>query len=109
MSSPPAGRSESSVEVVAWAGLVVSWLLVLLVIKFVFLVLRVLKQARRLAEMSRHAAVGLEDNLSDDEAFAALEALAAQLADAVRRLPRGADAAPPRARSVSPGLGGRTP
>ncbi len=109
MSSPPAGRSESSVEVVAWAGLVVSWLLVLLVIKFVFLVLRVLKQARRLAEMSRQAAVGLDDNLSDDEAFAALEVLAAQLPDAVRGGPRGAAAARPRTSSLSPGLGGRTP
>jgi hypothetical protein len=72
------------VDVIAWTGLVVSWLLLLLVMKFVFLVLRVLKQTRRLAEMSRDAAVRLEHNLSDDEAFAALEALAAQLPDAVR-------------------------
>ncbi len=95
-------------EVLAWAGLVVSWLLVLLVMKFVFLVLRVLKQTRRLAEMSRDAAVRLADNLSDDEAFAALEALAAQLPEAVRGLPRDAAAARPRVSSLSPGLGGRT-
>lgn len=93
-------------EVVAWVGLVVSWLLLLFVMKFVFLLLRVLKQTRRLAEMSLGAAVRLADNLSGDE-FADLEHLATQLPDAVRGLPRGAAAAPPSVSSVSPGLGGR--
>ncbi|PLS75340.1 MAG: hypothetical protein CYG61_07945 [Actinobacteria bacterium] len=94
-------------EVLAWVGLVVSWLLVVLVVKFVFLVLRVVKQTRRLAEMSRDAAVHLAENVSDIDAFAQLELVAGQLADAVRGLPRGAAAARPRVSSVSPGLGGR--
>ncbi|MDP9420508.1 MAG: hypothetical protein M3P53_10240 [Actinomycetota bacterium] len=93
-------------EVFAWVGLLVSWLLLLLVMKFVFLVLRVLKQVRRLAQMSRDAAVHLADNLSDD-AFAELELLAAQLPEAVRQLPRSAAAARPSTSSVSPGIGGR--
>jgi biopolymer transport protein ExbB/TolQ len=95
------------VEVLAWVGLVVSWILLVLVVKFVFLVLRLLKQTRRLGQMSRDAAVRLAENLSDDEAFAELEVLAAQLADAVRRLPPGATAAPTNSSSVSPGIGGR--
>ncbi len=90
-----------------WIGLVACWLLVVLVLKFVFLVLRVLKHTRRLAQMSRDAAVGLADNLSDDEAFAELELLAAQLPEAVRGLPRGAAAVRPGVSSVSPGIGGR--
>lgn len=93
-------------DVIAWTGLVVSWLMVLLVMKFLSLFLRVLKQTRRLAEMSQDAAVALRDNLSDAEAFAALEALAAHLPEAVRGLPKGA-AARPRVSSLSPGLGGR--
>ncbi len=96
-------------DVLVWVGLVVSWLLAVLVIKFVFLVLRVLKQARRLAEMSRDAAVGLAENVSSDESFAQLEVLAAQLPQALRGLPRGAAAARPPASSVSPGIEGRCP
>jgi ATP-dependent Zn protease len=95
------------VQVVAWVGLVVSWLLLLLFVKFVFLVLRLLKQTRRLAQMSRDAAVRLADNLSDDEALAELELLAARLPDAVHGLPRGGAVARPGVSSVSPGLGGR--
>ena len=94
-------------EVLAWVGLVVSWLLLVLVVKAVFIVLRVLKQARRLAEMVRDAAVSLAANVSDDEAFAELELLAGQLGEAVRGLPPGASGARPRVSSVSPGLGGR--
>ncbi len=94
-------------DVLAWVGLAVCWLLVLLVIKFVFLALRVLKQTRRLAEMTRDAAVGLAGNLSDHGAFAELEVLAAQLPEAVRGLPRGVVAAPPRRSSLSPGIRGR--
>ncbi len=96
-------------EVLAWVGIVGSWLLLLLVMKLVFLVLRVLKQTRRLAEMSRDAVVHLAENLSDDGAFAELERLAAQLPDAVRGLPRRAADTRPGVSSVSPGLGGRRP
>ncbi len=93
-------------EVLAWVGLVVSWLLLVLVVKAVFIVLRVLKQARRLAEMVRDAAVSLAANVSDDKAFAELELLAGQLGPAVRGLPRGASDVSPKISSVSPGLGG---
>ena len=93
-------------DVLAWVGLVVSWLLLVLVVKTVFIVLRVLKQARRLAEMVRDAAVSLAANVSDDEAFAQLELLAGQLRPAVRGLPGGARDVSPRISSVSPGLGG---
>ena len=96
-------------DVLVWVGLVVSWLLLLLVIKFVFLVLRVLKQARRLAEMSRDAAVGLAQNVSSEESFAELELLAAQLPRAVQGLPRGAAAGRPPASSVSPGIEDQLP
>ncbi len=96
-------------DVVAWVGLVVSWLLLLLVVKFVFVVLRVLKQARRLAEMSRDAAVALAGNVSDEDSFAELERLAEQLPGAVRGLPRRGAAAQPRVSSISPGIGGRVP
>lgn len=96
-------------DVIAWGGLVVSWVLLLLVVKFVFLVLRVLKQTRRLAEMTRDSAVHLSHNVSDDDAFAELEILAAQLPEAVRGLPRGAAAVRPRRSSLSPGIGGRFP
>lgn len=95
-------------DVLVWTGLVVSWLLLVLLIKFVFLVLRVFKQARRLAEMSRDAAVGLARNVSSEESFAQLELRAAQLPQAVRGLPPGAAARPP-ASSVSPGIEGRCP
>ncbi|MBW3557829.1 MAG: hypothetical protein KY454_12930 [Actinobacteria bacterium] len=94
-------------DVIAWIGLAVSWLLVLLLVKFVFIVLRVLKQTRRLAQMSRDAAEGLADNLSNDTVFTELELLAAQLPEAVAGIPRGAAAARPNVSSVSPGLGGR--
>ncbi len=94
-------------EVLAWVGLVVSWMLLVLVVKFVFLVLRVLKQTRRLGQMSRDAAVRLADNLSDDEVFSELDVLATRLADAVRGLPPGAAGAPTSSSSVSPGIGGR--
>ncbi len=96
-------------DVLVWVGLVVSWLLLLLVIKFVFLVLRVLKQARRLAEMSRDAAVGLAQNVSSEESFAELELLAAQLPRAVQGLPRRGAAGRPPASSVSPGIEDRLP
>ncbi|MBW3555761.1 MAG: hypothetical protein KY454_02365 [Actinobacteria bacterium] len=96
-------------DVLAWVALVVSWLQVVLVVKFVFIVLRVLKQTRRLAEMSRDAAIALAHNLSDAEAFAELELLAAQLPRATAGLPDGAAAARPNVSSVSPGLGGRRP
>lgn len=90
--------------VLAWVGLVVSWLLVTLVVKLVFVALRVLKHTRRLAEMSRDAAVRLADNVSDVDGFAELEVLAARLPDAVRGLPRGAADAQPNVSSVSPAL-----
>lgn len=93
-------------DVVAWVGLVVSWLLAAFVVKSVSVVLRVLKQARRLAEMSRDAAVRLAGNVSDDAAFAETERLAAELPDAVSGLPRGAAAARPPTSSISPGIGG---
>lgn len=96
-------------EVVAWVGLVVSWLLLVLIVKLVFVALRVLKNMRRLAEMTRDAARNLADNVSDNEAFARLELLAGRLAQAVGRLPASSDVARPRVSSVSPGLGGRAP
>jgi hypothetical protein len=95
------------VDAIAWSGLVASWLLLLLVVKFVSIVLRVLKQTRRLAEMSRDSAVRLAENLADEDAFAQLELVAGQLPDAVRGLSRGAPAARPPTSSVSPGIGGR--
>ncbi len=46
-------------DVVAWAGLVLSWIGLVFLVKLVFIVLRVLKQIRRLAEMTRDAAAHL--------------------------------------------------
>jgi HAMP domain-containing protein len=97
------------VEVVAWVGLVVSWVALVLLAKFVFLVLRVLKQTRRLAEMTRDAAVHLAENLTDDVALAEFELLAAQLPHALRGLPRAAAAPRPNVSSLSPGIGRRFP
>lgn len=94
-------------NVLAWLGLVVSWLLLALVLKFVILVLRVLKDIRLLAQMTRDTAVLLADHVCDDETFAQLELLARQLPDAVRGLPAAAAAVSPPVSSVSPGLGGR--
>jgi type VI protein secretion system component VasK len=95
--------------VVAWAGLVLAWIGLLLLVKLVFMCLRVLKQIRRLAEMTRDAAAHLADNLAGEEAFAELEVLAEQLASAARGLPAGVSAARPRVSSVSPGVPGRFP
>lgn len=94
-------------DVIAWIGLITAWLLLVLTLKFVSLVLRVLKQTRRLAEMCRDAAVGLSVNLSDEESFAEFERLIEQLPDAVRRLPRDWAVARPRVSSVSHGIGRR--
>ena len=91
-------------EVVAWVGLVTSWLALLLILKLVFMVLRVLKQIRRLAEMTRDAARHLADNVADTSAFAELELLAAALPSAVRRLPVSEEDEAPLMSSVSPGL-----
>ena len=91
-------------EVVAWLGLVTSWVALLLILKLVFMVLRVLKQIRRLAEMTRDAARHLADNVADTSSFAELELLAAALQGAVRRLPLAAEDEGPRMSSVSPGL-----
>lgn len=93
-------------DVVAWVGLITSWLALVLLVKFVFLVLRVLKQTRRLAEMTRDAAVHLADNLCDEQAFAQFERLWAELPSAVRGLPRGWHAARPNVSSLSPGIEG---
>ena len=91
-------------EVVAWVGLVTSWLALLLILKLVFMTLRVLKQIRRLVEMTRDAARHLADNVADSDSFAELELLAAALVGAVRRLPVSADDEGPLMSSVSPGL-----
>jgi HAMP domain-containing protein len=96
-------------DVIAWAALLLSWLLILLVVKYAFLTLRVLKQIRRLAEMSRDAAVSLGANLADADAFAEVERLAAELPRAVQGLPRSRIASIPSRSSVSPGIGGRIP
>jgi HAMP domain-containing protein len=95
------------VEVVAWVGLVVSWLLLVLIVKLVFVLLRVLKQMRQLAEMTRDAAGQLADNVADDEAFAQLELVAGRLAQAVRGLPTRPDVSGAPVSSVSPAVGGR--
>jgi hypothetical protein len=97
------------VEVVAWAGLVLSWIGLLFLVKLVFMCLRVLKQIRRLAEMTRDAAAHLAGNLEGEESFAELELLAAGLAKAVQALPPGAAAARGTVSSVSPGIPGRFP
>jgi hypothetical protein len=97
------------VEVVAWAGLILSWIGLLFLVKLVFMCLRVLKQIRRLAQMTRDAAAHLTDNLEGEKSFAELELLAAQLTTAVRGLPPGAAAARPRVSSLSPGIPGRFP
>jgi hypothetical protein len=97
------------VEVVAWAGLLLSWIGLLFLVKLVFMCLRVLKQIRRLAEMTRDAAAHLADNLAGEEAFAELELLADQLPRAVRGIPSEAAAARLRVSSLSPGLPGRFP
>jgi hypothetical protein len=96
-------------DVVAWAGLVLSWIGLVFLVKMIFIVLRVLKQTRRLAEMTRDAAVHLADNLAEEAAFGELELLLEQLAPAVRALPPGASAARARVSSLSPGIGGRFP
>jgi hypothetical protein len=97
------------VDVVAWAGLVLSWIGLLFLVKLVFMCLRVLKQIRRLAEMTRDAAAHLADNLAGEEEFGELELLAEQLAAAVRGLPPGARASRPQVSSLSPGIPGRFP
>lgn len=96
-------------DAVAWVGLITSWLALLVILKLVFLMLRVLKQIRRLEEMTRDAARHLADNVCDEEAFAEFELLLAELPDAVRRLPPGAAASRPNVSSVSPGISGRFP
>ncbi len=96
-------------QVVAWAGLVLSWIGLLFLVKLVFICLRVLKQIRRLAEMTRDAATHLAENLTGEEAFGELELLAAQLPAAVRGIPPGAAAARPRVSSLSPAIPGRFP
>jgi HAMP domain-containing protein len=98
-------------DVIAWAGLLVSWFLVLLMVKYVFIALRVLKQIRRLAEMSRDAAVALTANLAEADAFAEVARLAADLPAAVRGLPqaqRSGITGTAMRSSLSPGIGGRT-
>jgi HAMP domain-containing protein len=97
-------------DVIAWIALLVSWLLILLVVKYVFITLRVLKQIRRLAEMSRDTALSLGANLADAAAFTEVERLAAELPRAVQRLPHRSRVASNAMRSsVSPGIGGRVP
>jgi hypothetical protein len=96
-------------DVIAWVALLFSWLLILLVVKYAFLTLRVLKQIRRLAEMSRDAAVSLGANLAGADAFAEVERLAAELPGAVQGLPRSRIASIANRSSVSPGIGGRIP
>ncbi len=96
-------------DVVAWAGLILSWIGLIFLVKLVFICLRVLKQIRRLAEMTRDAATHLADNLAGEEAFGEIELLAEQLAAAVRELPPGARASRPRVSSLSPGVPGRFP
>jgi hypothetical protein len=90
----------------AWVGLVVSWLLVAMILKFLIVVLRILKNIRRLAQMTRNTAVALADNVSDEATFVRLVELAEQLPRAVRPL-AGRTAVAPRRSSVSPGVGGR--
>jgi hypothetical protein len=97
------------VEVVAWAGLVLSWIGMIFLVKLVFMCLRVLKQIRRLAEMTRDAAAHLAGNLAGEESFAELERLAVQLTSAVRGIPPEAAAASARVSSISPGVPGRFP
>ncbi len=93
----------------AWAGLILSWIGLIFLVKLVFICLRVLKQIRRLAEMTRDAATQLADNLTGEEAFGELELLAEELAEAVRGIPPGAGAARPKVSSLSPGIPGRFP
>jgi HAMP domain-containing protein len=97
------------VEVVAWVGLLGSWLALVVILKLVFLMLRVLKQIRRLVEMTRDAARHLADNVDDEQAFAEFELLLGELPDAVGRLPLRAAAARPNVSSLSPGIAGRFP
>jgi HAMP domain-containing protein len=97
------------VEVLAWAGLILSWIGLLFLVKLVFISLRVLKQIRRLAEMTRDAAAHLADNLAGEQAFDELEQLAAELPSAVRGIARAATAARPNVSSLSPGIPGRYP
>ncbi len=96
-------------DVVAWAGLILSWIGLIFLVKLVFICLRVLKQIRRLAEMTRDAATHLADNLAGEEAFGEFELVAEQLAAAVRGIPPGARAARPKVSSLSPGIAGRFP
>jgi type VI protein secretion system component VasK len=96
-------------DVVAWAGLILSWIGLIFLVKLVFICLRVLKQIRRLAEMTRDAAAHLADNLAGEETFEELEPVAEQLAAAVRGIPPGARAGRPRVSSLSPGVPGRFP
>ncbi len=95
--------------VVAWAGLVLSWIGLVFLVKLVFMCLRVLKQIRRLAQMTRDATVHLAGNLAGEESFAELELLAVQLTSAVRGIPPDAAAARPGVSSLSPGVPGRFP
>ncbi|MBW3619798.1 MAG: hypothetical protein KY461_06095 [Actinobacteria bacterium] len=98
-----------AVDVVAWVGLLGSWVALLAILKLVFLTLRVLQELRQLADMTRDAARQLADNVADEQAFAALEQLAGGLAGAVRGLPLSAAARPPRVSSLSPGLRSERP
>lgn len=96
-------------EVVAWAGLVLSWIGLVFLVKLVFMCLRVLKNIRRLAQMTRDAAAHLAGNLAGEESFAELELLAVQLTSAAQGIPPEAAAARPKVSSISPGVAGRFP
>jgi len=71
--------------------------------------MRVLKQIRRLAQMTRDAAAHLAGNLAGEESFAELELLAVQLTSAVRGIPPEAATVRARVSSISPGVPGRFP
>lgn len=73
-------------DAVAWIGLVASWLAVVLILKLLVVALRVLKNIRRLAELSLEAATAMSTNLSAADRFAELDDLSEQLGDAGRAL-----------------------
>lgn len=73
-------------EAVAWIGLVGSWLALILILKLLVVALRVLKNIRRLAELTLDAATGMSTNLAGADRSAELDDLSAQLADAGRAL-----------------------
>jgi HAMP domain-containing protein len=86
-------------EALWWAGLIGSWVAILVVVKLLILMLRVTKHARRLAELTERAAAGMARNTTSP--LAAVRNTSRQLSDAARDLASSAAAVERRLGSMS--------